>query len=48
MVTKWLDGKHTVFGQVVDGYDVVKTIEGYGSDNGKTSKKITIANCGKL
>ena len=48
VVTKWLDGKHTVFGQVVDGYDVVKTVEGYGSETGKTAKKIVIANCGKL
>lgn len=43
-----LDGKHVVFGSVVDGMDVVRTIEGYGSDSGKTSKKITIADCGQL
>ncbi|XP_072165103.1 peptidyl-prolyl cis-trans isomerase-like [Diadema setosum] len=46
--TTWLDGKHVVFGSVVEGMDVVKKMEGYGSDSGKTSKKITIADCGQL
>ncbi|XP_041485310.1 peptidyl-prolyl cis-trans isomerase [Lytechinus variegatus] len=46
--TTWLDGKHVVFGSVVEGMDVVKKIETYGSDSGKTSKKITIADCGQV
>jgi cyclophilin family peptidyl-prolyl cis-trans isomerase len=28
----WLDGKHTVFGEVTDGMDVVDTIEGQPTD----------------
>lgn len=46
--TSWLDSKHVVFGSVVDGLDVVKKIETYGTQSGKTSKKITVANCGQL
>ena len=44
----WLDGKNVVFGKVVDGQDVVKRIESYGSQSGKTTKNIVIHNCGKL
>jgi len=43
-----LDGKHVVFGSVVDGMDVVKKLEGFGSQSGKTTKKIVIENCGQL
>jgi cyclophilin family peptidyl-prolyl cis-trans isomerase len=46
--TAWLDGKHVVFGSVVEGLEVVRKIEGYGSPNGKTSKKIAIADCGQI
>ncbi|XP_051250314.1 peptidyl-prolyl cis-trans isomerase A [Dicentrarchus labrax] len=46
--TAWLDGKHVVFGQVVEGLDVVRKMEAAGSQNGKTSAKIAIADCGQL
>merc|ERR1712110_906967 len=45
--TQWLDGKHVVFGQVVEGMDVVKKVESFGSQSGKTSKKVIIADCGQ-
>merc|ERR1712031_50846 len=45
--TQWLDGKHVVFGQVVEGMDIVKKVESFGSQSGKTSKKIVIADCGQ-
>lgn len=44
----WLDGKHVVFGKVVEGYDIAKKIESFGSGSGKPSKKVVITNCGQL
>jgi len=47
--TPHLDGKHVVFGEVVEGYDgVVKKMEAQGTDSGDTKKKITIEDCGVL
>ena len=46
--TEWLDGKHVVFGRVIEGMDVVKEIESYGSGEGRTRKKIVISDSGEL
>ena len=37
-----------VFGNVVEGMDVIKKVEKVGSQNGKTTKKVVIATCGEL
>merc|ERR1711972_394259 len=46
--TGWLDGKHVVFGSVVEGMDVVRKVEKCGSQSGKTSDKIVISASGEL
>lgn len=40
--TPWLDGKHTIFGEVVDGMDTLKTLESFGSPRGATREKLVI------
>lgn len=46
--TPWLDGKHVVFGRVLEGMDVVKAVEAVGSRSGKPSKEVRIAASGQL
>jgi len=46
--TAWLDGKHTVFGSVVDGLDILQKIEAVGSESGKVSKPVKIKASGQL
>ncbi|XP_054612562.1 peptidyl-prolyl cis-trans isomerase-like [Dunckerocampus dactyliophorus] len=46
--TDWLNGKHVVFGSVVDGLDVLKIIEKQGTKSGTPKAKVVIADCGEL
>jgi len=45
--TPWLDGKHVVFGRVLEGMDVVKGMEAQGSQSGAPKCKILIADSGQ-
>lgn len=44
----WLDGKHTVFGEVIEGTELVKKIETLGSSSGKVAATVSIADCGEI
>ena len=46
--TDWLNDKHVVFGQVVDGMEVVRAIEACGAPDGKPSHRVAISDCGQL
>jgi len=40
--TPWLDGKHTIFGHVTEGLDVLKALEAAGSRQGQTSEPLSM------
>ena len=46
--TPWLDGKHVVFGRVINGMNIVNNIERLGTQSGHTYQNIVITNCGQL
>lgn len=46
---RWLDGKHVVFGEVLEGFDVVEQIENVTTGPGdKPAKAVKIAKSGEL
>ena len=45
--TQWLDGKNVIFGMVLEGKDVVKSIEKHGTYGGRPTDEIVIVDCGE-
>ncbi len=48
IATGWLDGRHVVFGEVLEGMDLLKQLEELGSSSGSTSKEVRIRDSGEL
>ena len=46
--TPWLDGRHVVFGEVIEGQDIVNELEKIGTGSGSTKKKAVIVDSGEL
>ena len=46
--TPWLDGKHVVFGKVLEGMKVVKAIEAVGSPSGAPAAQVVIVDSGQI
>lgn len=45
----WLDGKHTVFGAVTEGYDIIKAIETAPTGPGDRPRaEVLVESCGEL
>ena len=44
----WLDGNHTVFGEIVEGQALLQEIEKEGSQSGKTKSMLKIDDCGEV
>merc|ERR1712178_210255 len=47
-VTSWLDGRHVVFGEVLEGGEIISALERIGSGSGAPKKPARIADSGEL
>ena len=48
-ITSWLDGKHVVFGEVMEGYDVVEKVENVAKGaRDAPAKEVKVAKSGEL
>ncbi|KAI8092513.1 cyclophilin-type peptidyl-prolyl cis-trans isomerase [Halteromyces radiatus] len=46
--TPWLNGAHTVFGEVTDGKELLNKLEGLGSQSGRVVDEVKIVDCGEI
>ena len=46
--TPHLNGKHVVFGEVIEGFSVVDALENIGTQSGAPTKPAIISKCGEL
>ena len=42
VATPWLDGKHTIFGEVVEGQETLARLESLGTDSGRPTQDVKI------
>merc|ERR1712224_55253 len=46
--TSWLDGRHVVFGKVIEGMDIIQKVEAVGSSSGAPQKTVVVVESGLL
>eukprot|EP00933_Yihiella_yeosuensis_P033081 TRINITY_DN26785_c0_g1_i2.p2 TRINITY_DN26785_c0_g1~~TRINITY_DN26785_c0_g1_i2.p2 ORF type:complete len:123 (-),score=24.79 TRINITY_DN26785_c0_g1_i2:76-444(-) len=44
----WLDGEHVIFGEVLEGRDVVIAIERCATESGDPEQRVVVKDCGEL